>query len=375
MRITKSLVFLGVLVVLTVFGMSLIPSTAQAGDTVDVGVTRAMEAIINAFDTAAVENRLPEAHGEIALRWTNLVGADTTYRAPAAFISDTVDTGWDMSDILAPDKQSVSSGSASFFGETETVVAGDSVIRALQVENLGNNYVEIDFTAAYNEISAIGGPFSASLYYADGRHTEADFDSVTMAEVAGADGDVEGWTMGEVKTLFIVVEFDPESSDGDQLESGFTITNNAPIVAPSATGDAWQRGVPVAEDDYDNQTGVFWTAVEGPDLVIDKTHVASTLDQTRPGDTIGYQIVIENEGSGAAENVIVIDAIPQFTTFLPGSATGDDPQTDLTIDYENSLLGEDFTDLDDDETVKIRWTYGELPGGESRTLNFAVTID
>ena len=385
----RNLLALVLAVAIAAAGLAWSPSPAQAEDTVDVGVTRAMEEIINAFDTAALETRLPNARGEVVSRWTNLAGGDTGYSAPETLVDDTVDTGWDMTDIH---DTTYFEGLTvvDVFGETESIAASDTRVRAVEIANLGNNYVDIDFTANHligegyqGESSDGNDTFTLDLYFADGSHTAEDFYTLEDADlnnVGGSDGDVPGWTMGEVKTLFLVVRTEADASDGDEVKSDFWVTNNAPVRDPSGTGDAWERGEPTDEDNYDTQTGVFWTVVEGPAIEIDKS---SDFYRTRPGDTIAYTLTVKNTGSDTASSVTIVDAIPEFTTYDPGTAVGDATEYGVTpeIDFSDDLSADEFDDGDDDATQMIRWEYSTIPADQydgsygELELNFQVIID
>lgn len=355
----------------------LISSPALAQDTVEVGVTRAMEQVINAIDPTG--GTLPLNAGELSVRFEN-VSNDTRYSF-AAQKSTTVDTGWDMSNTT--DTTTLEgSGNVAVFGETTTISAGDSIVRALQVVNLGNNYVNIDFSAIH-QLLVGSDTFNVELSYADGQYTASDFGGAadTTLVASGnqtADGDIVGWTMGERKTIFLVVEADSIATEGDLSKSEFEITNNAPVTSPSTTGDAWERGVPIDVDDtYDTQTGVFWTEVAGPVISLTKTQ---TVGDARPGDTIVYDINVSNDGSDTAYNVDIVDAVPQFASYQ-GTY---DPGVSDTVYVETTLSGESWTEIsnytgNDTDVAKLRWHYEELSyptsGNNSDTVGFTVTID
>ena len=385
MKIRSFLALVLAVAIAAAVGLAWSPSPAQAEDTVDVGVTQAMEEIINAYDTAADERRLPENHGEVVSRWTNLVDEDTGYSAPSELVTNTVDTGWDMSDITAADSQFVDSVSDTFLGDTEIITAGDSVVRAVRVANMGNNYAAIDFSALHEPLTD-NDTFNLSLYYEDGFLTAEEFDP-TFAEVGtggtgGVSGDIVGWTMGQVRTIFLVVESHADAADGDEVKSDFLITNNAPVFGEnlSTSGDGWERGTPTDEDQYDTQTGVFWTQLAGPVIEIDKDQEIPS-GQTRPGDTINYTLTLDNTGGDTASDVVIVDAIPQFTSYVVGSASGDPTEYGVgpTIEYSDDLETWDTTQTGEEDG--IRWTYETIPAGQeegdygSLELDFSVTID
>ena len=358
----RCLIFLAVFI-----GLALITSPALAQETVDVGVTQAMEEVINAI--TPVGETLPLNMGEMSARFEN-VSADVNYSFPDAQVDETVDTGWDMSDIT--DTTSATVGPEEFFDDTATISAGDSVVRAVEIANLSNNYVDIDYDAIH-EFAEASDSFTLELWYEDGSHTAGEFDAGTATEVDGGAGAVPGWTMGEVKTLFLVVEAESFAGEGDEVKSDFLVTNNAP--PETETGDGWERGEPVAEDTYDTQTGVFWTEVAGPVITLSKSQ---TVNDARPGGTIDYTITVENTGSDTAYELEVVDAIPEFATFEGSYSSG---MAD-SVEAVTELGDEDWADIEtvtDEEIAKIRWYYEEFSSEEDGdhidTVDFTIVID
>lgn len=66
---------------------------------------------------------------------------------------------------------------------------------------------------------------------------------------------------------------------------------------------------------YDSIT--FTTTITAPVLTISKS--VSPVGPQPPGTVLTYTITITNIGSGNATNVIITDAIPAYTTYVPGS--------------------------------------------------------
>ncbi|HEY0202473.1 MAG TPA: DUF5979 domain-containing protein, partial [Burkholderiaceae bacterium] len=72
------------------------------------------------------------------------------------------------------------------------------------------------------------------------------------------------------------------------------------------------------------------------------------IGQAYPGDLVQYQIAIENNGADAAKNVVLTDAIPAGTTYVPGSlvvATGANAgaKTDAAGDDQAEVSGSTIT--------------------------------
>ncbi|GEM_PF-2236992 len=397
MRFKQILILFLAVTFVAAFGLAVSPSPSQAveSDTdkismesaVDDGdtITKAMEEIINAIDPGPQE--LPGDPGELALRWRNLQGADTSY-AIADQIEDNVDTGWDMSYIARPDSSTVEGQDfEQIFREVEmsdgsdledydpadtvSITASDSVVRAVQVMNMSNNYVNIDYDALHeNYVEELDpdeeeGEFTVELYYEDGANTAADFDGSQDAVGAGqdgnlVDGEISGWSYGEVKTIYLVVTSDGNVSDQDWIKSRFQVTNNAPThEGEYPYGDGWERGMPVEEDRFDTQTGWFVTQVLGPDMAIDKQALDVEDWRRRPGDTISYEIAVSNHGGDTATDIEIIDAIPEHTTYYSGEQ-GEADEFEYADGYDyDDFTGEEPTDGDTDVEM-LRWHFHEI---------------
>ncbi|MFM2372411.1 MAG: hypothetical protein RIS85_2133 [Pseudomonadota bacterium] len=84
-----------------------------------------------------------------------------------------------------------------------------------------------------------------------------------------------------------------------------------------------------------------------------------------PGAKVTYTIAANVTGSGVAEGLHIVDAIPSGTTYVPGS---------LKLDA-SSLTDASDTDAGVGGTSGIDVTLGSVAGGSTRTVNFAVTIN
>lgn len=84
-----------------------------------------------------------------------------------------------------------------------------------------------------------------------------------------------------------------------------------------------------------------------------------------PGATVTYTIAANVTGTGVAEGLHVVDAIPAGTTYVPGS---------LKLDT-NALTDASDTDAGVGGSSGIDVTLGSVAGGSTHTVNFAVTIN
>jgi uncharacterized repeat protein (TIGR01451 family) len=120
-----------------------------------------------------------------------------------------------------------------------------------------------------------------------------------------------------------------------------------------------------------------------PILIIDK--VNSPTGTVNPGQEIEYTIRVKNEGIGTAQNILISDIIPEYTSYVAGSAkiTGsttvmDDPLRTLTViepATELDPLKFQTNKLEFDETLTIRFKVvaeTTLPAGTYEIANMAV---
>ncbi|MEV6124161.1 hypothetical protein AB0M23_27250 [Streptomyces sp. NPDC052077] len=126
--------------------------------------------------------------------------------------------------------------------------------------------------------------------------------------------------------------------------------------------------------------GIFFGTA--PHLVLDKSAIpAGPLEI---GDVVTYRVTARNEGGGAAENLVLTDAVPAGTTYLPGSLRIVDgpnagPKTDAEGDdqaYYDAAGRKVVFRLGNGATAA---EGGSLPSTESlpagTTAEYRVTID
>ncbi len=90
-----------------------------------------------------------------------------------------------------------------------------------------------------------------------------------------------------------------------------------------------------------------------------------------PGDTVEYSINVVNSGTAAAEEVEFIDAIPEHTSYVPGSMTVNGAAVTDAADG-------DAADFDTTNRGAVTLKVGQIPveeGKNTLTLAFRVTID
>lgn len=150
---------------------------------------------------------------------------------------------------------------------------------------------------------------------------------------------------------------------------------------------------PVAGDaDEDGKISVFGAyVVASADLTIFKTSkvISDPVNllvnpKAIPGATIEYCIIVMNDGSADADEVVVSDVIPPETTYVLGSLYGGATGDDSSCTSETGTNLSDAANLDDGEfvaavlpakgTVTVRTTSVAEPAGRFR-VTFRVTVD
>lgn len=84
-----------------------------------------------------------------------------------------------------------------------------------------------------------------------------------------------------------------------------------------------------------------------------------------PGSVITYTLVATISGSGTLNNLSISDPVPSSTTYVPGSITS------------QTLPVSDATDADTGEFAanQITVRFGNVPGGQTRTVTFKVRVN
>ena len=155
----------------------------------------------------------------------------------------------------------------------------------------------------------------------------------------GESGGVVSWTVGivdvgqsRVVTLLVQV--------ASPLPNGSLIVNTGYITSAEGITDT------------DTVTTVVGSL---PILNLTKSSQDGNGPPLRPGDTLTYTLVVLNTGNATANNVVVSDTVPAFTTYVPGSIAGGDARSDAALPL-------------------LTWTINALPPGVPVTLTFAVTV-
>ncbi len=144
--------------------------------------------------------------------------------------------------------------------------------------------------------------------------------------------------------------------DVDQVDATGMFAHGATssTLTLTTTGDTYYPGVITFTIDLyapKITTTMTGTDVDGGDLL--------------PGDVIEYRIAVRNDGSDTADDVVLADAVPLHTTYLPGSLTVQGaPVSDATGDdsgwYASGSAG---------------WNLGSIPYLGTTYVTFRVRVD
>lgn len=163
-----------------------------------------------------------------------------------------------------------------------------------------------------------------------------------------ADGqyDVGSIVSGQVVYIIATATVPAGNSNGDQDVTTFTGTSAGDLAEPPASDDA-----------------VITTTIIAP--VITMTKTVSPIGDQAPGTVLTYRVDIHNLGDGTAIDGVVSDAIPDNTTYVPGTMTlAGVAKTDASDSDQGSFVGN-----------SVVFTIPTLGASGSTYATFQVTIN
>ena len=213
-------------------------------------------------------------------------------------------------------------------GDVTAITAGDTVF--VKVTDGDQNYNSLSKQTVPVTFIATGG----------------DLETITLTETGNDTGVFTGYILSASAT-------GPVVSDGIlQVVSGSISVTYTDVV--DADGNTYQPRTDLA------------TAL-APELSLVKS---ADKTEAPPSDTLVYTIAYQNIGDTEAYEIVIVDAIPTFTTYVPGSTTGGD-----TRQYSHDSGGS-FDASDALPVTHIRWTVdGPLAPTAGSSVGFRVTID
>lgn len=317
---------------------------------------------------------VPNAAGKLVIRYKiSTTRADSRY----AYITDgntvaiTVDTAYDLLVLGTP-------------LDTSSAI-GDTARYVYWIENLGNATIQIDLDTyrSDNQNDSDWGTLAYRVLYDFGNDSAITSDTGVGSISLPA---------GASRQVMVAVAVPTTANAGETSHIVFRVSDLAPLRNGSSTGDAWQAGVPIlnaaAANERDTQWDTVVTTVKGANLKTAKVVSEYTSGRSRPGDTLIFQITLDNDGNDSAYGVEVIDAIPDNTRYVPYSADsgiflGNNPEgifgtftadSDILVGLDSDALGGTpmFDDsaaaqggVSDTITIRsVRWVL-RYPMGES----------
>lgn len=359
-----------------VLGTLLLPGAVSAIGT-DSGVI-----LVNGIATSTDGSDTVDTFGELQLSFTNVLGTDTAYSDTASTVAITVLQAWDISSVDTDGGVTGQNHSINGVGSGQP---GDTIVYVVGITNLGNATLP---EVIFDSVLESGKPFNSAngsyrtyidngdgVFVADGTDVETTF-IYSLAEDASG-------------TFYVVVTIPDTAANGDQSRIRVKVTDNASLVLNSPWGDFWQDSVP-GDDvtafplDYrtdstfpqtafplerDTQYVFFLTTVSGPVMFVGKTVQLGNPGRARPGDTIVYTIHYDNDGSGTAANLVIIDGIPFQTELVDTSASPHGSAKALVTWDADFSPGGEFSDpnllpLKFAKRLIVRFTEGVSPDVE-----------
>lgn len=107
-------------------------------------------------------------------------------------------------------------------------------------------------------------------------------------------------------------------------------------------------------------------------------------DKLIPGERVGYQVEVNNQGTEAAADIVIANPIPEHTVYVQGSAKGLGTQIEFSVDNGKTfaLPAQLFIQKDGKSVqaqaadyTQVRWKLNQpLAAGASSTVQYIVKI-
>jgi uncharacterized repeat protein (TIGR01451 family) len=124
------------------------------------------------------------------------------------------------------------------------------------------------------------------------------------------------------------------------------------------------------------------------EVIVNEVKKKVPADTINPGDVIFYTLSYVNSGDNAATNAVLDDPIPKGTTYVDGSAFGNEAEISFSVDKgktfkKPSLLTYEVKmpdgkiekkTISPEEYTNIRWTLSVVPAHGSGEVGFQVHV-
>ncbi len=164
----------------------------------------------------------------------------------------------------------------------------------------------------------------------------------------------------------------------------------AMVIACMVVGVHADDGVKVSAAMAEDERGialnmVVYEEVEETNMVGNKITRLIDASSVVPGDRLVYVTTVSNHGKELAENVAIVNPIPEHTTYLEGSAEEKDASVSFSVDggkhfdLPANLTVTDANDKPRAATTKdythIRWILNSLPPKAEGKVMFRAQLD
>ena len=181
--------------------------------------------------------------------------------------------------------------------------------------------------------------------------------TVTLGDVLNSDTDGTGTRANDAIVIQIVARVDDIPGNSGILPTNTQLTNRAGLTV-----------TPEGEAALDEVVDEVIVEVVEPALTLEKSGPIAV----NPGDTITYQIEIENTGTGPAFDLLIADALGDANlSLVPGSvmfAFNGFTQTDVTITEAGGGFSFSFVDSATSDPIPVN-------AGETLTVTYQATLD
>ncbi|MCF6324195.1 MAG: hypothetical protein L3J89_07725 [Gammaproteobacteria bacterium] len=149
-------------------------------------------------------------------------------------------------------------------------------------------------------------------------------------------------------------------------------------------------GLKVTAEAAENEHGIALSMtvseeVEEVNMVGNKIIRLVDADSIVPGDRLVYVTTVKNRSQQSAENVAIVNPVPEHTTYLEGSAQGDSATVTFSVDGAKNFDSEKNLTVTDEngdrraatttDYTHIRWVLNSLPAKAEADVLFRARLN